>query len=373
MRYYEITITDQQTGATVTPTSAPVSPLATYTSYANGRNLPGALDVAFDIPVTNLDNPGGPGDTAAVVQVRGVSLQEISQARDLTNKLVSVSGGFRPGLPLASAAAKYSGLLTSGYVLQAFGNWVGTEMTLDLVIASGFGPQGAGPLVITPSVQPLGLGTDRQPRNLVLNWLPGQTLGLAVRNALAQAFPGATIIDNTSPNLINTKGQAQVGMYSTAQQFAQVVNALSRGINQNSNYSGIVISQVGQVRQNSQTFTLNDGTRQSQNPKRILFQDLIGQPTWIDLNTVQFKCPMRADIKIGDFVLMPPALATTALNPLGGQQLRQSSTFKGQFTIQRMRHVGNFRQPDADSWVSTFDAAAQIPQGTANAATAGLQ
>jgi len=53
---------------------------------------------------------------------------------------------------------------------------------------------------------------------------------------------------------------------------------------------------------------------------------------------------------------MPMTLATTTAPSMIGSPTKVKSSFTGSFKIQVVRHVGNFRQPDASSWVTTFNA-----------------
>jgi hypothetical protein len=103
MRYYRIEIDG---GSTV------------FTSYENGQNIPGALQVELDIPVAAMHSPGNAG---AFVKIWGVPLSMISQASNLNNKAIKVYGGFQKGLPLANP--KQAGLLVQDYTYQSFGNW----------------------------------------------------------------------------------------------------------------------------------------------------------------------------------------------------------------------------------------------------------
>ncbi|MGY4488096.1 hypothetical protein ACVWWR_007287 [Bradyrhizobium sp. LM3.2] len=70
MRYYRIEIDG---GKTV------------FTSYANGQNIRGALQVELDIPVAPFHSPGNAG---AFVKVWGIPLSMISQAHDLAFKAI---------------------------------------------------------------------------------------------------------------------------------------------------------------------------------------------------------------------------------------------------------------------------------------------
>jgi hypothetical protein len=339
LRYYKIVLTDPASGLVTQPFGGSPDPTATFTSFANGRTLPGALNVEFDLPVGTFDYAGGQGDAAGAVQVHGVSLRDINQARDLTGKLIQVWGGMQKGLPLANPAQ--AGLLMTGYIHQAFGNWVGTEMTLDLVIRAGQGPNGTG--------------TQLNPANIVVNWLGGQTLGLALKNALLAAFPGYTVTDNTSPRLVARAPQVPA-FYRTVGQLAFWANQASAAIVADPGYLGVGITLTGK------SFTMFDGSQPGVSPKTIEFRDLIGQPTWIESPFIQFKCPVRADIAVSDLVVMPPVIATETASP-STQPIDRRAAFQGTFRVQSVRHVGNYRQPDATSWVTNFTAA---PTSTTN-------
>lgn len=331
MRYYKISITKPNGGALVRE----------YTSQVNGANDPGALNVEMDIPVTAFDTPTG----AAYVRVWGISLRDIGQASNLNNNLISVFGGMAKGLPLANP--KQSGLLTKGYVQQAFGNWIGTDMTLDLIIGPGEGPNG--------------VGQNNAPKNIVMNWQPGTQMSAAIGNALSTAFPGVKQNINISKNLVLPNHEP--GPYPTLEQFSHYVRGISKSINKDPNYTGVSITMV------NNEFQISDATISGAFPsgvttKMIAFTDLVGQPTWIENRLIQTTCVMRADLKVTDVMKLPPTLATTTAASLS--QYRDSSIFQGTFQIQALRHVGNFRQPDARAWATTIDA---YPMGSSSSAT----
>lgn len=330
MRYYSVVITDPKTGNVVRPAAfADLKLPFTYGSLVNGQTLGAALNVELDIPVAALALPAG--DSGAFLRVWGISLQEIAQANDLTNKLISVYGGMARGLPLATAAQGQAGLLVSGYVFQAFGNWIGTAMTLDIVIYAGDGPNG--------------LGDAANPRNLVLNWKAGTQLGDAIKSALSTAFPTLKQNVSISPNLVLTSDQ--VGYFQTASQFAKLVKLASAAI-VGGTYPGVDILLT------QSTFNVYDGTA-TKTPTQIKFQDLIGQPTWIASPQIQVTTMMRSDIHVGDYIKLPPSLTTNTAQGLA--QFRNSSVFQGNFQVTQVRHVGNYRQPDASAWATTIDAA----------------
>lgn len=335
MRYYRIVIASAS-GQLYTPPGIDASLLggASYTSFVNGQTLPGAWNIELDIPVIAADTPQGFGN----LQIWGVSLQEISQANNLVGMNITVSGGMQKGLPLANPAQ--AGVLVNGYIFQAFGNAIGTGRTLNLVIAPG----------PATSSNKGGIGTIAQPRNFTLNWQGGQPLGPALKQCLQTAFPGYTINVNISDNIQWPANDSPTGFYPTLQQLAQVVRASSKAKVQTANYAGVSIVV------NGTTINVFDGTQSSGNSKttQIAFQDLIGQPTWIQAPNIQFATVMRADLAVGSPIMLPPTLVTNT-QQANSQILNQKANFQGTFTLVSARHIGVFRQPSADSWVSIFE------------------
>lgn len=341
MRAYSIVVTNPNTGALVTTVSSPPSG-ATYASFANGVNLPGALNIELDVPAAAFATPGG--DAGAFVKIWGVSIAEILQAADLNGMFVQVYAGMMKGLPLAKPA-QY-GLIIEGTINQAFGNWVGTEMSLDWVVVADMGSADA-------------------PKNIILNWVQGQTLQSALQATLATAFPSAKVKFAISGNLVAP--ESIVGYYATVEELARDVLAASRYVINDPNYLGV------QIFQQQGSFSIYDGTSPTA-PKPIAFEDLIGQPTWIDQGVVQFKTVLRADFIVGDFVSFPKVLATTsaASAPPFGSGLKNKSSFDGTFQLTDVHHYGDFRQSDAAAWNTTFNAtsaeaqvnAANAPVGT---------
>src|SRR5579875_2215617 len=145
MRYYSIIISDPATGQVLVPdpvtrkfTRVEPGPLAaTYTSLAGnpalGVTLPGALNIELDVPVSPMSTPLA----GSYLRVWGISLQEIAQWNDLQGKAIDVYAGMQKGLPLAKP--QQAGLIFHGKIFQAFGNWQGTNQTLDLIINPDLG------------------------------------------------------------------------------------------------------------------------------------------------------------------------------------------------------------------------------------------
>lgn len=318
MRYYKITV---QGGPT-------------YTSLVNGRTDPGALNVELDVPVVPFATPMG----FAIVRVWGTGLAAIGQAQNLVGKNVQVFAGMAAGLPLANPSQ--AGLIVQGYVFQAFGNWIGTEQTLDIIVSPGGSPAGAG--------------SPAKPQNIVLNWKKGQQLSTALRNTLSTAFQGFQLQINISQNLVRQADE--VGYFHSLTELAQYVKQVSKDVVRDAAYAGVdlVLS--------DKTFFAYDGTQAgAAAAKQIAFQDLIGQPTWIEAPLIQWKTAMRADLKVGDAVKLPPSQITNT-QQAQSSLVNQKLNFQGAFTIALVRHVGNFRQPDAASWVTVFEG---YPSGAA--------
>lgn len=326
MRYYSIVISDPTSGKVVTPPSLTGAfSDASYTSYANGQTLSNALNIELDLPVYPFAVPAGNG----FVRVWGISLQEIGQASDLHGKAIQVYGGMQSGLPLANP--KQNGLLAQGYIFQAFGNWIGTDMTLDLIIRP------------TPTVT--------APPNLVFNWVKGTSLSDAIKSTISTAFPGYTTNINISADLVLQNDET--GYYSNLAQFSQYVKQISQSIVNSPTYNGV------DILIKEKTFNVFDGTSQAP-PKQLQFQDLIGQPTWIAPTQMQAKFVMRADLNVGDFIKFPitPVVSSAqSVSPLVNQKL----TFQGTFFVNEIHHYGNFRQADAASWVTVVTASAVQP------------
>lgn len=315
MRYYRIELTNPTSGAA----------LKTYTSFVNNQTLPGALDIELDIPVVPFALPDGEG----YIKIWGVSLAEISQASDLNGAAIKVYAGMQAGLPLANP--KQAGLIAQGYVLQAFGNWINTEMSLDFILT-------ASPTKVTPV-------------NIVFDWKKGTPLSTAITNTLSTAYPDfSTPVVSINPNLVLKNDEP--GAYQNLVQLAKYIKQKSASI-VGGDYPGV------DIRLTEKTFYVYDGTTEKK-PTQIAFRDIIGQPTWIGPTSVQVKCVMRADIQVLDYIKFPAAQVTATQQPLA-QLVNQKLTFQGTFRVTKTRHVGHARQADAASWVTVIDAVSTKP------------
>jgi hypothetical protein len=324
-----------------------------YSSLLNGVTTPGALNIQFDIPVSTFDNPVG----NCALTIWGIPLQEISNAFNQNGKNILIKAGFQKGLPLATVASKFSGPIFQGQILQCFGNWQGTEMTLNFMMTPGLATKSSS----NPS-PPL-TGDYSQPFNGFFYWPAGTSISSVIVDFFNNAMPGSKVYQNLSPNLVLPSPQS--GVYKDLSSFSEWLRQFTKKMI-GGNYTGVTIQQNA-----NGYFVVLDGTNipssvqiaqesgdvsnKSKNVS-IDFTSFIGQPTWIDVGLIQFKCAMRSDININDTVLLPSGYyGIASSNPFTPKNYRDKLNQNGLFQIISVRHVGSFRQPDANSWVTVFE------------------
>ncbi|HQT24967.1 MAG TPA: hypothetical protein PLK99_00010, partial [Burkholderiales bacterium] len=302
---------------------------ARWTSHPNGVFNPGAQNIVFDALAAPYATPTG----LTSLTIEGVPLSALLQAQQLTGLQLTLKAGMQAGLPLANP--KQAGLLLQGTIFQSFGNWEGTEMTLDLVIS--------------PAIY-----TSDKPGNIVLIWKAGMTLAQALTICLSTAYPNVPIEMHIADQLIQSHDE--IHRCSTLEQLAQTVSDITAGHFLGKDYAGVQISMQGGV------ILVWDNTY-LQTPIQLNFIDLIGQPTWIQPLVMQVKTVMRADIQLGDQILMPqglqnaPGIVQTAAASMPSN-LKYKSSFQGQFTVTEMRHIGNYRSPDGAAWATIMNCTA---------------
>lgn len=344
MRYYSLTISSASGKVWVpTPTGDGFTQSGTGPTFsslgANGKTIPGALQIDFDIPVYPYHAFQG----NSMITVWGIGLGMISQAANLNGASFTLAGGMQPGLPLATSAFQdnQSGILLQGTVFQAYGNWQGVNQTLHLVCNPG--------------------ASNQNDQNIPWIWNAGTPLASAINQALNVAFGLDYEIDTSavSPNLILSNSEQ--GHYTSLANFANMIQQISQklGIPQfGAGYQGVWITVQG-----NKIIAL-DGTAAIA-PKMLRFQDFIGQPTWIDAATVNFKMMMRADIKIGDRITFPtgiqsPYALTSQAAAVPNSPASSRLAFSGIFTISEAHQFGSSRQADPDSWATTFNAVTSL-------------
>lgn len=353
MRYYEITITD--------PANPSADPLV-FTSWRNNKNDPGALNVQLDVYNVPLAKPQGRGTLA----IWGIPIQAINYAANLNFKNIVIKAGFKPGLPLATQASGYSGILAYGFIAQAFGNWQGNEMTLNMNILPGPAPQSSS--TSTPTAQQSGqttppidapTGTILHPANIEFRWPADMPLSQAISNLLKKAFPKYPDPEiNISDKWVFNYDQ-NGGVYNNMAEFSKFIKnfTVQAGASLISpQYSGVDIYLNG-----NGVFQVYDNANVPKTTN-IKFNDIIGQPVWINPAQIQIKCIMRADIQVGQNIILPET--TFGVFPsnasLAYPYAKTTLTQKGKFFVVEVHHMGNFRQPDANSWVTTILCAKEL-------------
>jgi hypothetical protein len=439
MRYYDI-----QVGA---PGFSPG-----WSSHPGGVADPGAQEVLLNLDVFKANSDDDNSVTVSdnsTVEIKGVSWDQVRTSNQLVNKPITIYGGMKPGLPLASYQASHSGLLMTGIIQKAWGNWVGTEMSIQMALAASVtGPSGgngggngggggsagggggasaggssfqvtrfsrSGPRSLGSRALPRGLSqgiargefrpgvalapgqfdsgsfspgaiaafTDvaiselnagaasvdlgngivssfvsggfpglTQPINMIHNMLPNMPLSSAITQTLGTAFPGMGLNVAISPLL--KLAYQDAGVYQNIQQYATYLYKLSRSILGTQNYWGVHTSAL------NNTVYLSDRT-QPTGSTTITAQDLVGQPTWIDLINVEIHCVMRADIKPYSTVTIPAGtlMVSTgaAILPYSSNQQRTTVTLEAKtFFVYEIQHVGDFRNPDGNYWITIIRA-----------------
>lgn len=352
-RYYDVMLFDPGTKQLI----------KRWTSHPNGAPAstwpdPGAQDMELDLTIADYAVP----DKVNFVRIYGVSFADIGQSQNwnpnptgqfspaaqVTNAApsnpaggpsqpkpanakmigasIAVYGGMGKGLPLA--VPDQAGLLISGTINEAFGNWQGTDLTLDLY-------------VVAANV------TGNQKANLSFHWPAGTPMATMITQTLNQAFPGYKIKMNISPDLVLTNDEP--GFYGDLVSFSKYLHDISINILRNVvGYAGVRLW-MGP----NNTFIVDDGTSVSA-PKQIAFTDLIGQPTWISTENINFTTVMRGDIQVGDIVELPKTMTTSTAGSV--VSMRDQLAFQGTFFIRSVRTIGRFRNPNGASWISVYEA-----------------
>lgn len=350
-RYYDLTISDPVTGdiwqpSTTTDTfvrgKSGSGPSFSSLVTINGQKQtnPGALNVEIDVPAIPFNQPQG----AALIRVWGIGLGMIGQAADFnanpyTNRRganILLKAGMSKGLPLANPAQ--AGTILQATVFQSFGNWQGTNMSLDLICYPAAAQDG---------------------QNISWDWRAGTTLASALLNTFRQAFAQYTDMVIAAKNITVADLQLpydECGCYFNLQQFSGYLQEHTQAIGAKTygpQYSGVLITITGN------TIYAWDSTA-SRTPTQLAFTDLIGQPTWIEPAKISFKTVMRSDVAVRDQIKFPttglgsPYVLTSQNAAAPNAPSRDKSIFQGTFAVTEAHHFGNFRQADADSWVTAY-------------------
>ena len=340
MRRYDIKFLDAITGMLL---------LWVTSTNADSTVNTGALQVEFDIPTATYASPL----SAAYLRVYGLPLATVATANKLNGSTVIISAGMHKGLPLANPL-EY-GLIAKGTVLQAFGNWIGAEQTLEIQMMPLTGSSVQTPVY---SALPQNALTKH---TMSLNIKKGTPI-LDIATNILTAYYGSTFSIDTlgvgAKDLVLTEN---VSLYhKSLQEFAVWLKKYTQGMRKATSdgrvYSGYEIdSSKGVIR------IIDNELPPFSAPSSIIIlkpEEFIGQPTWVGVVSVQATVVLRSDIKLGDMIQFPkmPTISTSSV----ANQYRQSSVFSTMFQVlgtdASIRHVGNFRSADSKSWVTVINA-----------------
>jgi len=321
MRYYSITISPSSQSAIQFVPVTFTSLSNNSQNYQNRIDNGSALRVDLDIFQTLFHQPAQNG----LLTIHGVSFEDLNQSANYNNARIQISVGMSKGLPFANP--QQAGEIIDGTILQCFGNWQGTEVNLNFVIT--------GLTYVSPQDQ----------INFGFTWKAGTTLENAIRQSLNIAYPSVPVYGSLSSNLVYNQDQSW--QYDNITSFSKYINKKSKQIIKTVDYLGASIGI------NNQGFFLTDGTAQT-NTINIAFTDIIGNLTWIDIATVQAKLVMRGDLNIMNKIVFPKGSPITN-SPANFGQNKNNIAFQGIFQILKIRHVGNSRQADANSWCTIVD------------------
>lgn len=387
MRYYAI---DLNLGTElIIPDYMPKDLKHSFCSHRGNSVLPGALNVEMDIPLNPLNTP----QKGTRVRIWGVPLKGLDV--DYTGYTMKVWGGMKPGLPIATRQSERipptSKPLVEGTVLMSFGNWTGTNMSLDFVLA---------PLGALPQVQV----------NLPFTWPEGTLLADAIRTTMKTGYGADVDLQiNISAELKSTDSNYGATRFTTLTEFGRHIQQISMQPKYVSKiktvsgapYTGVtgIVAPGGSpnpgnnanTRHSFKFFDNSDDAARSQavttsgqtttaggvttlptitvtatpdgsykNPVEIQFEDLIGQPTLLNVNAVSFTTILRNDLEIGTWIKLPVkarGFTSITIPSVNVPYLQRSqSILQGTLQVRTIQHFANYRQPDGASWVTMIQA-----------------
>lgn len=290
-----------------------------WTSHPNGVYDPQAHNIEFDIQVAPFATPMG----ASWVTIEGVQLEDLTKYDSYKNWYLRLYAGFSSkGLPLMKDQPTPS-LLFEGQILSGFGNWVGTEMTLTFFITAG-------------------VFSHDNPGNFSLSWKKGQQLSDALERCLSVAYPDKKI-DINIPSFVPDHDEH--GFYHSLAGLSLAIINLTGG-------AVFITIQAGVVKATGPNY---DHTVD------LNFNDMIGQPAWVDSDTLYVVTAMRGDVALGNGLKMPEVIREhpspgfiTTIPSVQNAYLPYSQIIQGTFTIKEVRHVGNFRSDQGSEWATVF-------------------
>jgi hypothetical protein len=312
---------------------------AQFISVVNGQNDPGALDIEFDISLP-IGDSGAPN--TGWLKIRGIPFSMVTQSSQFNHCKLQMWAGYTNGLPLANLQVPHQGLILDGEIFPALGNWIYNDLSLEFFVVPG----SAG-----------GVGGPTNPKNIVHNVPANQPFATAIKNTLQTAFPQSTINVDISQNI--KLAYNDYGFYQSIEQYSSYLKSLSHdllGTPQSTGYQGVRIYTQGN------TISVKDDSTGAGGPIALQYTDFVGQPTWISANKISIKTLLRGDISPpsgGTVQVTLPANTLATVSSPDQAKIGQNNnilTFQGSWTVTAVRHIGKFRSPTMDSWVTIIEA-----------------
>lgn len=327
MRRYELIIRSPEGKVMTGADGKPIGPFASKEAK-NGAGL----QITFDLPVIACDLNVAGGS----VVLRGVPVTMLHSCVNYYQARIELYAGWQKGLPLVNP--EQYGMILNGEVINAWANWQGTDQSLNFSV--------------NPSVV---YGIGKEPVKIAVSGRKGERLDVVLMRALKAAFPAKKIITGIDTGLFLMEDLNAVEYKSMGE--------LAWSLKRVDGWSAIEVSvQPDRI-------IVFDRTYQG-SAKTVAGTELIGQPTWIDQNTVSFKVPLRHDLAVSDIVSLPRALTTgdTGALTLNSAKARNKKfwdtpLFSGNFQLIAVRHLGDFRNQSADGWCTVCEAVGLYNQG----------
>lgn len=342
-RRYEIEITDIE--------GKPVSVEGLQAGPWDSGKMNNPLDIEFDIQTT-----GGAviASQTSTLVIRGLPMSFIRQSVNFGGCLCTIKAGFSNiGLPLATVQSVHYNMILQGQIYVPYANWQGVNQSLNL-----------GLINYSPVLQP----NDA----IQLNGEKGEKLHDVILRGLEGAFQGRRIQMSVVGDLVLPEAVSSVP-FLTLGGYSAKINQLSRAIAGRDDYSGIDIFVQKDF------ITVTDFVHPMSGTDQVItLEELIGQPTWDSWSEISVKVPLRADLNVGDALTISGPGQRAIYTPYGGAGAvlttngavgqivhAKGVTFSGEFIIRSVRHVGAFRNPSPDSWVTIITAVARMiaPEG----------
>ena len=280
----------------------------------------GALRMELTASTTSLAFADTEGNT--ILKVYGLPLKEMFQQSNYTDCFIKVYGGMKKGLPFAKE--EQAGLLVQGQIRPCYPQWEGVQQWLEFIIIGSAN------------------NAASDPKNLTFDWKKGQKLADALKQTLNEYPTKITIKD-----IVATANMW--GMYLRYSGLAEFIKTHTLANVKDKGYKGVSIFYTL-----ADGFTVTDYTTDSESStSEFGVTDFIGQPTWLDVGTLQVKTIARGDVHVGDIVKLPDKMLVSATANAAIANVDRLS-FKGKFRIVGINHKMDSRNPNGDSWVSIF-------------------